>query len=58
MAERDLVLYPGILIRLWVPPQSDVILLDEAIARIALDVEDSITRHLPAGCVAELQKIA
>jgi hypothetical protein len=58
MAERDLVVYPGVLVSFRVPPQIETAALDEAITRIKLDIESSIERHLPAGCVAELQKMA
>jgi hypothetical protein len=58
MTEHDLVLYPGVLVSFRVPRQYEAALLDEAIARIKLDLETSIERHLPAGCVAELQKMA
>ncbi len=58
MAEHDLVLYPGVLVSFRVPPQIEAAVLDEAIARIKRDIEKSIERHLPAGCVAELEKMA
>jgi hypothetical protein len=58
MAERDLVLYPGVLVSFRVPRQYEAAVLDEAIAKIKRDIEESIQRHLPAGCVAELQKMA
>jgi hypothetical protein len=57
-AENDLVLYPGVFITFRVPRQYEVAVLDEAIARIKRDIEKSIERHLPVGCVAELQKMA
>ncbi len=58
MAERDLVLYPGVLVSFRVPQLYEAAVLDEAIARITHDIEKSIERHLPAGCVADLQKMA
>jgi hypothetical protein len=58
MAEHDLVLYPGVLVSFRVPQQYEAAVLDEAIARIRCDIEKSIERHLPAGCVADLQKMA
>lgn len=58
MAENDLVLYPGVLVSFRVPRQYETAVLDEAIARIKRDIEQSIARHLPADCVAELQKMA
>ena len=58
MAETDLVLYPGVLVSFRVPRQYEAAVLDEAIARISSDIEMSIERHLPVGCVAELQKMA
>ena len=58
MAENNLVVYPGVLVSFRVPPQVEATVLDEAIARIRHDIERSIERHLPAGCVAELQKMA
>jgi hypothetical protein len=57
MSDHDLVLYPGILVSFRVPPQIEATVLDEAIARIKLDIEKSIEHHLPAGCIAELQKM-
>ncbi len=33
-------------------------MIEEAITRIKGEIEKSIERHLPAGCVAELQKMA
>jgi hypothetical protein len=58
MAEQDLVVYPGVLVSFRVPQQCEAAVLDEAIAKISRDIEESIERHLPAGCVAELQKMA
>jgi hypothetical protein len=58
MAEHDLVLYPGVLVSFRVPRQCEAAVVDEAIARIRSDIEKSIERHLPVGCVAELQKMA
>jgi hypothetical protein len=58
MAEHDLVVYPGVLVSFRVPSQFEAAVLDEAIARISSDIEKSIERHLPAGCVADLQKMA
>jgi hypothetical protein len=58
MAEHDLVVYPGVLVSFRVPQQCEARLLDEAIARIRYDIEKSIERHLPAGCLADLQKMA
>jgi hypothetical protein len=58
MAENDLVLYPGIFVSFRVPQQYEAAVLDEAIAKIRFDIETSIERHLPVGCVAELQKMA
>ena len=58
MSEQELVVYPGVLVSFRVPRQFEAAALDEAIARIKLDIESSIERHLPAGCVAELQKMA
>lgn len=58
MAENDLVLYPGVLVSFRVPRQYEAGVLDEAIERIRRDIEKSIERHLPADCVAELQKMA
>ena len=58
MAERELVLYPGVLVSFRVPQHYEPAVLDEAIARIKRDIEKSVERHLPAGCVAELQKMA
>lgn len=56
--ERDLVLYPGVLVSFRVPRDCDTALLDAAIANIRRDVEKSVERHLPSGCFAELQKMA
>ena len=58
MAEHDLVVYPGVLVSFRVPQQCEAAVLDEAIARIRYDIEKSIERHLPAGCVVDLQKMA
>ena len=59
MAENDhVVLYPGVLVSFRVPRQYESAVLDEAIAKIRFDIEKSIERHLPVGCVAELQKMA
>jgi hypothetical protein len=58
MSEQELVVYPGVLVSFRVPRQVETAVLDEAIARIKLDIESSIERHLPAGCVAALQKMA
>ena len=58
MADHDLVLYPGVFVSFRVPRQYEAAVLDEAIAKIKLDIEKSIERHLPGGCVAELQKMA
>jgi hypothetical protein len=58
MSEHELVVYPGVLVSFRVPRQVEVVVLDEAIAKIKLDIERSIERHLPTGCVAELQKMA
>jgi hypothetical protein len=57
MSENELVLYPGVLVSFLVPRQYEAALLDEAIARIKRDLETSIERHLPAGCIAGLQKM-
>jgi hypothetical protein len=57
-AERDLVVYPGVLVSFRVPRECDTAMLDEAIAKIRNDIEKSIERHLPVGCVAEMQKMA
>lgn len=56
--ESDLVVYPGVLLAFRVPRDCDVGLLNAAITKIKRDIELSIERHLPAGCVAELQKMA
>jgi hypothetical protein len=58
MSERELVVYPGVLVSFRVPRQIEADVLDEAIAKIRRDIEQSVERHLPAGCVAELQKMA
>jgi len=58
MSDHDLVLYPGVLVSLRVPKEFEADLLDEVIARIELDIKKSVERHLPAGCVAELQRMA
>jgi len=58
MSDHELVVYPGVLVSFRVPPQIEATVLDEAIARIKRDIEKSIERHLPSGCVAELQKMA
>ena len=57
MVQRDLVFYPGVLVSFRVPPQIEAAVLDEAIAKIKRDIENSIGRHLPSGCVADLQKM-
>jgi hypothetical protein len=58
MEEHDLVLYPGIFVSIRVPRQCETSMIEEAITRIKGEIEKSIERHLPAGCVAELQKMA
>jgi hypothetical protein len=58
MSDCDLVLYPGVLVSFRVPRQVEAAVLDEAIARIKHDIEKSVERHLPDGCIAELQKMA
>jgi hypothetical protein len=58
MSDHDLVLYPGILVSFRVPRHYEAAAFDEVIARIKRDIEKSVERHLPAGCVAELQKMA
>jgi hypothetical protein len=57
-ASEDLVLYPGILVSFRVPPRCDTALLDQAIAKIAREIEESIGRHLPPDCAGSLQKMA
>ena len=58
MEEHNLVLYPGILVSFRVPQQCEAVTLDEVIARIRSDIEQSIERHLPADWAAEVDKIA
>jgi hypothetical protein len=58
MTEHDLVLYPGVLVTFRVPRQYEAALLDEAIAKIKRDIEQSIAAHLPEGCVARLETMA
>ncbi len=58
MAEHGLVLYPGILVTFRVPRECAAIVVDAVIARIKLDIEQSIERHLPADWGAELDKMA
>jgi len=55
---NDLLLYPGILVSFLVPRECDTALLDEAIKKIGSDIELSVERHLPSGCVAEFQRMA
>ena len=58
MAEPDLLLYPGILVNIQVPRDCDTAALDEALARIRLDIEGILKLRLPKGCVGRLQTIA
>jgi hypothetical protein len=55
MADDHLLSYPGFDVGFLVPRQHDPDQLDEAIAQIKRDVEESAGRHLPAGCRVELQ---
>ena len=57
-SQRDLLLYSGVLVSFLVPRQCDTALLDEAIIKIRSDIERSVDKHLPPGCVAELQRMA
>lgn len=58
MSDHDLVLYQGVFVSFRVPREFEAALLDEAIARIELDIRESVERHLPSGCVFDLQKMA
>jgi hypothetical protein len=58
MADHELVQYQGILVSFRVPRECEATLLDEMIARIELDIKKCVERHLPCGCVVELQKMA
>jgi len=55
MADDDLLSYPGFDVAFLVPPEHDPDQLDEAIAHIKRDIENSAVRHLPAGCLVELR---
>ena len=57
MPEHDLVFYPGVLVSFRVPPQIEAAVIDEAIAKIKRDIENSIECHLPSGCIADLEKM-
>jgi hypothetical protein len=58
MADKDLVLYSGLLVSFQVQRQCDIATLENAIAKIRRDIERSLERHLPSGCAADLQRMA
>jgi hypothetical protein len=58
MAHDNLLSYPGFDVGFLVSREHDPDQLDEAIAQIKLDVEASAGRHLPPGCIVELQDTA
>jgi hypothetical protein len=57
MADDNLLSYPGFEVGFLVPRLHDLDQLDLAIDRIKRDVEESAGRHLPAGCLLQLQDV-